>query len=73
MHRQNKFKSRIDMKYKFYDLLTKEKEVMVPLIVNSKVVVLPYSHIGDSPARGGVDLVYGEDTHSDQVGVEDIV
>ena len=60
------------MKY-VYDLLTKEKEAMVPLIVNSKVVVLPYSHVGNSPARGGVDLVYGEDTHSDQVGVEDIV
>lgn len=72
MHRQNKFKSRIDMKYIVYDL-TKEKEAMVPLIVNSKVVVLPYSHVGDSPARGGVDLVYGEDTHSDQVGVEDVV
>lgn len=71
MHR-HKFKSRIDMKYIVYDL-TKEKEAMVPLIVNSKVVVLPYSHVGDSPARGGVDLVYGEDTHSDQVGVEDIV
>lgn len=71
MHR-HKFKSRIDMKY-VYDLLTKEKEAMVPLIVNSKVVVLPYSHVGNSPARGGVDLVYGEDTHSDQVRVEDIV
>lgn len=71
MHR-HKFKSRIDMKY-VYDLLTKEKEAMVPLIVNSKVVVLPYSHVGNSPARGGVDLVYGEDTHSYQVRVEDIV
>lgn len=71
MHR-HKFKSRIDMKYIVYDL-AKEKEAMVPLIVNSKVVVLPYSHVGDSPALGGVDLVYGEDTHSDQVGVEDIV
>lgn len=46
-----------------YSINMKETEGDRPLIIYSKVVVLPDGHVGDPPAGWWVDFVNGEDTN----------